>query len=264
MSSKSKTSAGKRDPYASRWLRLAGAMIDGIILCPLAIAFYRLPDWDAMAADWSVNVAVLRQASAVVLGITLFLLIHGWLIYTRGQTVGKLICGTVVVTKDGQQVSGNRYIFCRLVPFWAIGQIPYLGSLVAIADTLAIFRREKNRLADDIAGTRVIMKADLKMSLTGKNVCSLVSFNRANFSLKEQLEYFRDGLQSDDPQTCGNSPKWIREVLVEKLELVLAKSSEPTFDDEAKCFVENAKRYVAENSGQESKLLSRSLSQLMF
>ncbi|NLE36732.1 MAG: RDD family protein [Pirellulaceae bacterium] len=91
----------------------------------------------------------------------MFLLLNGALIYHRGQTLGKLICGTVVVTRDFRRVSGNRYVFLRYLSVVVIGQPPVLGVIFGVADSLAIFRREKNCLHDDIAGTRVIMRKDL-------------------------------------------------------------------------------------------------------
>ena len=157
-------SAAKSFPpsgYASRWLRLGGAILDSFIVgIPALTAAYLLGLYGSAFFEGR-DMDVEAQIIALLIGISFFLSINGVLIYTRGQTLGKVICGTVVVTKDFQQVSGNRYLFLRTLPFWIIEQMPVLGEFFSLADALAIFRPEKNCLHDDIAGTRVIMKRDL-------------------------------------------------------------------------------------------------------
>jgi len=146
--------AGGNLPYASRWLRLGGAILDSLIVGVPAIAAAFLLGLYEFRPDGSLPLG--NQILLILLGIAVFLAINARLIYTRGQTVGKMICGTMVVMKDGRVVSGNRYIFARLLPIWIITQIPYIGGLFGLADALAIFRSERNCLHDDIAGTRVV------------------------------------------------------------------------------------------------------------
>ncbi|MBN2291483.1 MAG: RDD family protein [Pirellulales bacterium] len=147
--------------YASRWLRLGGAMIDSLIVLPLfvVLSIWYLADLNPETqVPWSVE----QQFASILLGLVVFLALNGFLIYYRGQTLGKLICRTVVVNKsDLCQVSGNRYVFLRYLPIALAGGIPVIGGLIGLADTLAIFRPEKNCLHDDVAGTRVIMRSDM-------------------------------------------------------------------------------------------------------
>jgi uncharacterized RDD family membrane protein YckC len=135
------------DKLASRWLRLWGALLDALFEISTSWLLYQLGFYDYILSE---------QIMLTIIGISAFLVVNGVLIYKRGQTIGKLICKTKVVTLDGKQVSGNRYLFLRIFPLWIIYQIPIIGGIFAIIDALLIFRKEKNCLHDDIAQTRVI------------------------------------------------------------------------------------------------------------
>ena len=156
--------------YASRWLRLAAAILDCLVVAPLSIsiAYYLGFHVVPQCREWTFS----EQICLVLIGAVVFGVLNLRLIYTRGQTIGKMICGTVVVTKDFRRVSGNRYVFLRILPVWIIGEVPFVGVLFSILDLLAIFRPEKNCIHDDIAGTRVIMYRDLneKRTQTGQEL----------------------------------------------------------------------------------------------
>jgi uncharacterized RDD family membrane protein YckC len=142
---------------ASRWLRLGGYLLDFLFAGVPAIGLaYLVGVYENM--DRAGNLPLADHLVALVIGFSTFMIINGFLIYERGQTVGKLICNTMVVTLDGKQVSGNRYVFLRLLPLWIAVQIPVLGLILELIDLLLIFRKDKNCLHDDIAGTRVVVK----------------------------------------------------------------------------------------------------------
>lgn len=140
---------------ASRGTRLLGAFLDGIFtgIPMIGLAFY-LGIYDNMTPEGALPFKY--QLLASLFGIGFFMLVNGYLIYKRGQTVGKMICRTRVVTLEGKQVSGNTYVFLRLLPIWVASQIPVMGGVVGLVDALLIFRKERNCLHDDIAKTRVI------------------------------------------------------------------------------------------------------------
>lgn len=147
-------SGGELD-LASKWMRFWGALIDSVLVGgpSVAIAFY-FGFYDNLTTG--AGLPLVTQLLMLVIGISIMLLINGYLIYKRGQTVGKLICGTRVVTLDGKQVSGNTYVFLRLAPMWIASQIPVVGGFVGLIDSLLIFRKDRNCLHDDIAKTRVV------------------------------------------------------------------------------------------------------------
>ena len=146
--------------YASRLLRLGGAILDALILGGITIPLVVFFD---LYGEFQRNEIPCQEQLLYfsLLGTIVFVLVNGLCIYKRGQTLGKMVFGTVVVTKNLTLVSGNRYIFLRYLPIVLIGLIPCIGDIFACIDLLAIFRPQKNCLHDDIAGTRVILYRDL-------------------------------------------------------------------------------------------------------
>jgi len=92
-----------------------------------------------------------------VLGIIVFMALHGYLLATQGKTIGKLALGIRIVDRDTGQLMplwpliGKRYLWQ-----WILGMIPLLNILLII-NPLLIFRENRACLHDDIAGTKVIV-----------------------------------------------------------------------------------------------------------
>lgn len=140
---------------ASRWARLGGAIIDTIIMIIPAVGLaFALGLYDGIGADGQMPLD--KQLLGAALGIGVYLIINGWTIYSRGQTLGKMAVGIRVVTLGGEQISGNKYVLARLLPIWVVSQLPFIGSILGLVDALLIFRSEKNCLHDDIAQSRVV------------------------------------------------------------------------------------------------------------
>ena len=66
---------------------------------------------------------------------------------------------------------------------------------------------------------------------------------------RDKLKNLRDGLRNGDAEICGESPKWIKDELLQRVDALLAKSSEPTFQAEAESFSLGAVRFVADRCG---------------
>lgn len=140
---------------ASLWMRLAGALIDGLI--SLAIIFplmYLLGYWDrAMEGTQSLGDAV----ELGLLGIFTFLALHGYLLARYGQTIGKRLVKTRIVSvRDDRILPFWRVISLRYVPIWLVSQIPLLGGVLTLVDVLFIFRSDRRCVHDLIAGTKVV------------------------------------------------------------------------------------------------------------
>jgi uncharacterized RDD family membrane protein YckC len=86
----------------------------------------------------------------------LFLVLHGYLLATRGQTIGKYLLGMQIVSADGRLVPFWRLIALRYLPFWVVTAAPRIGWILSLANALAIFRESRKCFHDDIAGTKVI------------------------------------------------------------------------------------------------------------
>jgi uncharacterized RDD family membrane protein YckC len=144
-------------PLASRWARLGAVLIDGIVqmvvIVPvLLLAFGGWSNYLAKAETMGlVMTAVLQLGSFIV-----FLLIHGYLMKTRGQTIGKLALGIKMVRSNENPADLQRLALMRYLPQYAITAIPLVGGLFYIVDVLFIFRESRKCLHDDIADTIVV------------------------------------------------------------------------------------------------------------
>ena len=93
---------------------------------------------------------------AALAGAVCFLLLHGWLLHHRGQTIGKWLLGIRIVDQRGDRVSLTRILVRRLLPVWVVVWIPYLGTALYLVDHLFIFNRQRMCLHDLMAGTIVV------------------------------------------------------------------------------------------------------------
>ncbi|MBN2489568.1 MAG: RDD family protein [Planctomycetes bacterium] len=141
---------------ASRWIRLGAALLDGVIAMalwlPLALAL-GLFDFVQPRTDLD------TQLRGFLLGLALFLAVNGYLLFARGQTVGKFLCGTRIVRVSGQRISGWGILLRRVLPMWLVQYVPVVGWMIALLNCLLIFRASRRCLHDEIAGTIVVYAA---------------------------------------------------------------------------------------------------------
>ncbi len=153
-----------RAHLATLWQRFAGNFIDSILLVaavfPLAIAFYFvislvIPDYPVDESE-SPAIWIVDTVAALVVMAICFLAINGYLLHTRGQTIGKLVMKTRIVSDQGQLVPLPRLFLKRYLLLWCIVMIPGIGSLFSLVDTLFIFRDNRKCLHDEFAATKVV------------------------------------------------------------------------------------------------------------
>jgi len=90
-------------------------------------------------------------------GMTLFLLLNGYLLATAGQTIGKRLVGTRIVNVSDERIPKFlTLVGARYGSTWLIGLIPGVGNLYGFVDALFVFRNDRRCLHDWIAGTKVI------------------------------------------------------------------------------------------------------------
>lgn len=144
---------------AGRGTRFLAVVVDGIIGAALVWAAMQIPvigqllkvqDPDAAADMWA-----WRPASSL-LGLAIFLLVQGWPLVTRGQTVGKILFKLRIVRTDGSKPDAWRLLGLR----YGIGVLTNLNvglaMIYSLVDSLLIFRSSRQCLHDTIADTRVI------------------------------------------------------------------------------------------------------------
>lgn len=140
---------------ADRGERFCGAFFDGIISALIIIPIFLAMGifQKEMSGE---PVELWMQVFQFFFGWAIFFLINGYLLITRGQTIGKLTVKTKIVNLEGQTPSpasilGKRYVIPSLISY-----IPIAGQLFGLVNILFIFRKDKRCLHDHIAGTWVI------------------------------------------------------------------------------------------------------------
>ena len=133
---------------ASRGRRLAGSLIDAFIYFAVMLA---------IATIFSVSFTSQTDfEKAALMVLPLPLLIQGYFLATRGQSVAKIILGTRILRPDGSPVGAARIVGLRLVLPLLIGIIPVIGGIFSFFNPLMIFRESRRCLHDDIADTIVV------------------------------------------------------------------------------------------------------------
>ena len=141
---------------ATRGSRFVGAFVDGLTMIPLVVVVVvlRLILADSGLDDVSDLFAGLAGA---VLGTVWYLILNGYLLAKRGQTIGKIVSGTRIVdAESGELVPLGPLILKRWVSIQILMLLPFLGRFIGLIDALLIFRKNRRCLHDDFAGTKVI------------------------------------------------------------------------------------------------------------
>jgi uncharacterized RDD family membrane protein YckC len=94
--------------------------------------------------------------AGAITGVLTFLLLNGYLLATRGQTLGKALLKIRIVRPSGEPASG-----ARLALRYGVGLCnrPHGGHalwIYSLVDCLMIFRKSRRCLHDEIADTIVV------------------------------------------------------------------------------------------------------------
>lgn len=135
--------------------RFAAAFLDGLIVFGLIGIVAAVTGWKFWAppADTSLLAAF---GLNMALGFSAYVLVNGWLLHTRGQTVGKKLLGLRVVRTDGSRAGIARLLFVRYLLNSAFSIVPVVGGIYALVDCLLIFRASRKCLHDNLADTIVV------------------------------------------------------------------------------------------------------------
>ena len=135
---------------ASRWARLGGSFLDGIMVLlftlPLLFLFgffENFPDEPLSLGD---------QLFIGVLGLGIWFALNAYALAKRSQTLGKIVVGTRIVRSDGGHASFGRIVWLRYVAMQFLGMVPF----VLIVDALMIFGSSRRCLHDHLADTIVV------------------------------------------------------------------------------------------------------------
>lgn len=146
---------GDAMPLASKWARLFGAIIDGIIGILIALPFWILIGGFDMLTGGE-EPPLHYTIFGGIYGFAAFLLVHGYLLKTYGQTVGKKMLGTRITDMQGNLPVFGTLVLKRYLPISVVSVIPVVGPLLTLIDILFIFRSDRRCVHDLIADTQVL------------------------------------------------------------------------------------------------------------
>jgi uncharacterized RDD family membrane protein YckC len=148
-------SASGEAQLAGRGARLGGAIIDGMILIGLWWVVGLVTPWNIFSPKMA-EAGFVAIVGMQLLGLLLFAIVNGYLLMTRGQTVGKMLLGMRIVRRDGSAASPGRIIGLRYAVGWLLSALPVVGMVYALIDCLLIFRADRRCVHDLIADTIVL------------------------------------------------------------------------------------------------------------
>ena len=140
---------------ASRWKRLGGSLMDGLISSVIIFPFMFITGVFQRALRGQ-EMTIEQHITLVIFSWVIFLILNGYLLANRGQTIGKVVVKTKIVDLDGNIPSFGKLLFLRYLVIGLVSQIPIFGGFVGLVNALFIFGKERRCLHDYIAGTRVV------------------------------------------------------------------------------------------------------------
>jgi uncharacterized RDD family membrane protein YckC len=139
---------------ATRGKRFLAAMVDGGIAVGALWLLSVFTPYDVWSDDglslWTPRIA------DTAIGVVLYLALHGYLLVTRGQTIGKALFKIRIARPDGSKPSIGRLLGLRESPLFLANIVPMLGQIFVLVDSLFIFRESRRCLHDQIADTVVL------------------------------------------------------------------------------------------------------------
>lgn len=148
---------------ATRWQRFAANFLDNILLAIVAIpfailAYAVLSLWIPLDSLSTIEDEILSSVIILPLLLAGLLGLHGYLLATRGQSIGKYALGIQVVDNDeGRILKLMSIVLKRYLPVFVMQLIPFVGRFLMLIDALMIFGQDQRCLHDNIANTKVIV-----------------------------------------------------------------------------------------------------------
>mgnify|MGYP000069498637 FL=1 len=136
---------------ATRGDRFVAALIDGILAIIAMVPVISYVGFDALKAP-----TLTLLAAFFLYGVLTVVILHGYLLYHYGQTIGKNYMSIRIENLDGTKANLTTIYFKRMLPMQLIALIPSFGQLISgFINPLFIFGKQKRCLHDYIAKTKV-------------------------------------------------------------------------------------------------------------
>jgi|TARA_Y100000310_G_C20611038_1_gene778005 uncharacterized RDD family membrane protein YckC len=143
-------------PLASVGSRFGATLIDFIIVPPVALLVMLVSGVLEHAEAW-----ILPQPQFRILGLLIvsYLLLNGYLLATKGQTLGKKLMKIKIVSNSTGEPPPFWRLLVRAFCFPLLGlvpiQYPYL-LIVVLIEPITIFGKSQRCLHDHLVGTKVL------------------------------------------------------------------------------------------------------------
>jgi len=150
-------------PLAGRFRRLVATVIDVVLVPSLSLVLVAAAGVMEDAEDY--NAVGLMILWIFLLAVASYLILNGYTLWRRGQTLGKLAMGIAIVRFEGAQSSQAGYapaplwrLICLRALFFPLLFVAVMPTYAAlpIIDQLFIFSKSRRCLHDLVAGTVVV------------------------------------------------------------------------------------------------------------
>lgn len=155
----------ENDELAGRFTRFAAAMVDGVLIMGITMPVMFATGF--FARTQAQQVGSVEQIGMSLFSMAVMLALNGYLLATRGQTIGKLLTKIQIVEAQ----SGGLLPFLRVYVYRYLWMFPLvffvafipgtvddgLLNLIALIDALFIFGAARRCLHDYIAGSKVVL-----------------------------------------------------------------------------------------------------------
>ena len=143
--------SSKKGQLASRTDRFLASLIDTFIHLLAFIPLF----WFVGLENFK-NPSPLQSLLLALYAMISYLLIHGYLLYHYGQTIGKSEFGMRIQLLNGEKASLQHVMLSRYLPMMLMNFVPVIGQFLAgFFNLLFIFGKQRRCLHDYIAGTEV-------------------------------------------------------------------------------------------------------------
>ncbi len=140
---------------AGRFRRLVAWGVDAALVPTLTILLVMIAGVVEDAEDFSDNLWILW---VFCLAVVSYLMLNGYGLFTKGQTLGKKLLGIAIVASPSGDAVAFWKLVCVRALFFPISYLLVLPplTLLSLLDQGLIFRGDRRCLHDLIAGTMVI------------------------------------------------------------------------------------------------------------
>ena len=87
-----------------------------------------------------------EKVALFVYGWVIFFLCQGYLLHTKGQTIGKNLMDITIVDMEGKQIGLLNIVGKRVLPVMVVVYVPFFGLVLPMLGYLGIFRKDKSQV----------------------------------------------------------------------------------------------------------------------